>query len=105
MPCSLTDSLKIGTLSVSVADSCFVTCPQSRLKVIINYLEDSWLGRAQNRVEGIVFKYDPDNDIKGQKIKDIAGKDIVARIEGAWTDKIYYTLGSGLFASASPEVG
>jgi len=89
-----------GTLSISVSDTCFITCPQSKIKVIINYLEDGWLGRAQNRVEGIMFKYDPDNDVKGQKVKDVADKDVLARIEGSWMDKIHYTLGNGPFASS-----
>jgi hypothetical protein len=83
-----------GTLSISVSESCYVTCPQSKMKCIINYLEDGWLGGARNRVQGIIFKYDPENDVKDQKIKDIAEKDVLARIEGIWTDKIYYTLGS-----------
>lgn len=26
-------------------------------------------------------------------MKDVAEKDILARIEGIWTDKLYYTLG------------
>jgi hypothetical protein len=77
------------------------------VKCIINYLEDGWLGRVQNRVEGIIFKYDPDNDVKDQKLKDVPGKDILARVEGAWTDKIYYTLGSQSVASSdvSPQSG
>jgi hypothetical protein len=80
-------------LSVSVADSCYITCPKTRLKVILEYLEEGWLGRTQNRVIGVIYKYDPDNDTK-TKIKEVAETDIVGRIEGCWMDKIYYTLGS-----------
>ena len=56
-------------------------------------MEESWLGKIQNKVEGVVFKYDPNNDNK-QKIKDVSDKDILARIDGCWHDKIYYSLGS-----------
>lgn len=56
-------------------------------------MEEGWLGRAQNRVEGVIFRYDPDNDNK-TRIRDVPEKDVLARIEGCWTDKIYYSLGS-----------
>jgi len=66
---------------------------------ILEYLEDGWLGRTQNRVQGAILTYDPEDDVKPQKIKDIPEKDVIARIEGSWTDKIYYTLGSAPFAT------
>jgi oxysterol-binding protein-related protein 9/10/11 len=76
-----------------------VTCPKTKTKAILEYLDDSWLGRAQNRVQGAIFTYDPENDVKLQKIKDVPEKNVIARIEGSWTDKVYYTLGSAPFAS------
>lgn len=86
-----------GSLNVSVADSCFITCPKTGLKVILEYLEEGWLGRSQNKVLGVIFKYDPNNDTI-TKIKDVPEKDVLGRIEGNWQDKIYYTLGSKPFA-------
>jgi oxysterol-binding protein-related protein 9/10/11 len=86
-------------LTVSVHDSCFVTCPKTKTKAILEYLEDGWIGRAQNRVQGAIFTYDPENDIKGQKLKDVPEKNILARIEGSWTDKVYYTLSNAPFSS------
>ncbi|KAL8717283.1 MAG: hypothetical protein Q9225_005455 [Loekoesia sp. 1 TL-2023] len=80
-----------GSLSITVADTCYITCPKSRIKVILHYLEEGWLGKAQNRVLGVVFNYDPDNDNK-TKIKDVPDMDVLARIEGCWQDKIQYTL-------------
>lgn len=61
------------------------------MKVILRYVEEGWLGRTQNRVEGIIFHYDPENDTK-TKIKDVPEKDILAKIEGNWQDKLYFTL-------------
>lgn len=89
-----------GSLSVSVADSCYVTCAKTGIKVILEYLEEGWLGRSQNKVMGVIFKYDPDNDTK-TKIKDVPEKEVLGRIEGCWQDKVYYTLGSQPFAKAS----
>jgi hypothetical protein len=54
-------------------------------------MEEGWLGKTQHRVDGVVFKYDPENDTKS-KIKDVPEADILARIEGSWVDKIFVTL-------------
>jgi hypothetical protein len=89
-----------GSLSVSVADTCYITCPKTGLKVILEYQEEGWLGRSQNLVKGVIFKYDPKND-NITKIKEVSDKEVLARIEGAWTDKIYYTLGNKAFNKAS----
>lgn len=93
----------IGSLSVSVADTCYITCPKTGLKVILEYQEEGWLGRSQNLVKGVIFKYDPQNDTT-TKIKDVPDKEVLARIEGAWTDKVYYTLGNKPFNKASVSV-
>ncbi|EUC39851.1 hypothetical protein COCMIDRAFT_110378 [Bipolaris oryzae ATCC 44560] len=91
-----------GSLNVSVADSCFITCPKTGLKVILEYQEEGWLGRSQNKVMGVIFKYDPNNDTI-TKIKDVSDKDVLGRIEGSWQDKVYYTLGSKPFAKVSEK--
>lgn len=82
-----------GSLSVTVADTCFITCPKNRMKVILQYLEESWLGKAQNRVLGIIFTYDPEDDGK-TRIKDVPEKDVLARLDGCWQDQVFYTLPS-----------
>jgi len=81
-----------GALSVTVGDQCFVTCPKTKIKTILRYVEEGWLGRTQNKVEGVVFKYDPENDDKMQ-IRDVPENDILARINGNWKDKLYFTMG------------
>ncbi|KAK6223863.1 hypothetical protein LQW54_000007 [Pestalotiopsis sp. IQ-011] len=91
-----------GALSVSVGESAFVSCPKTKLKCILQYLEDGWLGRAQNRVEGIIFKYDPENDDK-IRIKDVPEKDILIRLGGSWKDRIVYTVGPKPVDSHPPE--
>ncbi|MCJ1452751.1 hypothetical protein MMC28_003094 [Mycoblastus sanguinarius] len=80
-----------GSLSVTVADTCFVTCSKTKKKVILHYLEESWLGKTQNKVHGVIYTYDPDNDNK-TRIKDVPEKDILGRLEGCWHDQVYYTL-------------
>ncbi|KAE8362983.1 hypothetical protein BDV27DRAFT_130679 [Aspergillus caelatus] len=80
-----------GALAITVSDTCYVTCPKTRIKVILQYLEDGWIGRAQHRVEGVVFRYDPDMD-NTTKIKDVPESDILARISGSWHGQVYFTL-------------
>ena len=89
-PAAHLGGLMRGSLSVSVADICFVTCPKTKTKTILHYIEEGWLGKNQNRVEGVIFKYDPENDNK-TKIRDVPEEDVLIKIEGCWRDKIYYT--------------
>ena len=81
-----------GALSVTVGDPCYITCSKTKIKTILEYLEEGWLGKAQNKVEGVVFQYDPDNDDK-TRIRDVPNKDVLARITGNWREKLYFTLG------------
>ena len=86
-----------GSLSVTVADTCFITCPKTKQKTILEYLEESWVGKTQNRVKGVIFTYDPSNDTKN-RIKDVPDKDILARLEGSWHEQVTYTkTGSKVF--------
>ncbi|KAH9904254.1 hypothetical protein F4778DRAFT_731799 [Xylariomycetidae sp. FL2044] len=91
-----------GALSVSVGDVAYITCPRTKLKAILHYVEEGWLGRAQNKVEGVIFKYDPEKDDKS-RIKDVPDSDVVARLSGAWKDKIVFTLGPKPVDSHPPE--
>jgi len=59
--------------------------------VILQYLEDGWVGRSQNRLEGVVFRYDPEDD-NTTKMKSVPRSDILAKIHGSWQEQIYYTL-------------
>ncbi|KAF3480003.1 uncharacterized protein GIQ15_06979 [Arthroderma uncinatum] len=80
-----------GSLSVTVADTCYITCPKTKIKAILQYLEDGWLGKAQHRVTGAIFRYDPDKDDK-TRTKDVPATDLLAEIQGSWHEQIYFTL-------------
>jgi oxysterol-binding protein-related protein 9/10/11 len=92
-PAAQLGGLLRGALSVSVSDVCFVTCPKTRIKVILHYMEEGWLGRSQHRVQGVIFRYDPDDD-KCTRIKDVSSKDILANIDGCWQEQVYYSIPS-----------
>jgi len=88
--------MQAGNLNVTVADTCYVTCKKNGLKVILHYLEEGWLGKAQNKVQGVIYRCDVEKD-RTTRIKDVSDKDIVGRIEGAWVDRVYFTVGSTHF--------
>ncbi|GKT82646.1 oxysterol binding protein [Colletotrichum tofieldiae] len=85
-----------GSLSVSVSEMAYITCPQTKLKTILHYVEAGWLGRSTNRVE-----VRPENDDK-VNIKDVPEADIVARLSGPWREKIEFTLGPKPVAELAP---
>lgn len=82
-----------GGLNVTVGDLCFITCPKTKIKTILHYMEEGWLGKTQNKVDGVIFRYDPENDDKS-RVRDVPEKDILARVSGNWKDKLYFSLGS-----------
>ena len=87
-----------GALSVSVGDVACFTCPKTKLKTILNYVDEGWLGRTTNKIDGIIFKYDPENDNK-TRVQDVPEADILARISGPWKEKVVFTLGPRLVVS------
>ena len=88
-----------GALSVSVGDMAYITCPQTKLKAILNYYDEGWLRGSTNKMDGVVFKYDPENDNK-TNIKDVPEEDIVIRLHGAWKEKIQFTAGPKPFVGS-----
>ena len=82
-----------GNLYISVADVVVITCPKTKLKALLHYVEESYFGKAQNKVIGVIYRYDPNND-KYTKPKDVPSSDILINIEGDWKDKLYYTIPS-----------
>ncbi|KAK3985601.1 putative oxysterol-binding protein [Cladorrhinum sp. PSN332] len=91
-----------GALSVSVGDTAYITCPKTKLKAILRYYDEGWLGRTTNKVEGIIFRYDPENDNKTQ-IKDVPVEDILVRLGGPWKEKVVFTVGNEPLESHPPE--
>lgn len=81
-----------GSLSLTVGDQCYITCTKTKIKTILHYMEEGWLGKTQNKVEGVVFRYDPEKDDK-VRIRDVPEKDVLARISGNWREKMFFSMG------------
>ncbi|KAJ8605060.1 hypothetical protein MRB53_041533 [Persea americana] len=111
-----------GNLYVTVADTCYITCAQTGLRIILHYLEESYFGKTQNKVEGVLYRlpansYSSASSSKSSdskipdispdtaslpKLKDIPRECILARLEGNWTEKIYLTRGPTEFKKVAP---
>ncbi|KAJ2904109.1 Oxysterol-binding protein-like protein 1 [Zalerion maritima] len=90
-----------GALSVTVGEQCYITCPETKLKLILHYSDQGWT-RSINVVDGVIFKYDPEND-KKIRIKDVPDSDVLARLHGPWKEKVVFTLGPKPVSSHPPE--
>lgn len=77
-----------GNLSVTVADTCYITCPQTGLKTILHYLEEGYFGKTQNRVEGLIYKPADLATDNITRLRDVPRDRILARIDGCWTDQV-----------------
>ncbi|KID78579.1 Oxysterol-binding protein-like protein 1 [Metarhizium brunneum] len=91
-----------GALSVSVSEMAYITCPETKLKCILHYVEEGWLGRTTNKIDGVVFRYDPENDTK-TRVQDVPDEDILIRLSGPWREKVVFSLGPKPMKSVSPE--
>ena len=82
-----------GSLGISVADVCSITCPKTKIKALLHYLDEGWIGSSKNIVQGVIYRYEPNED-NITRLKDIPEKDILARVEGCWKEQVYYTIPS-----------
>lgn len=81
-----------GSLSVSVSEMSYITCPETKLKAILHYVDEGWLGRTTNKIDGVIFRYDPENDNKS-RVQDVPDEDVLIRLSGPWREKIVFTIG------------
>jgi len=81
----------LGALTLYVEDISFMTCSKNKIRCILQYIGDSWLGKPKHRVEGVIYRYnDATEDL--ERIKDVPTKAILAKIVGSWMNQLYYTI-------------
>jgi len=89
-----------GALSVTVGEQAYISCSKTKLKVILRYYDEGWT-RSINKVEGVIFRYDPDKDDKWN-IKDVPDEDVLVRLGGPWKERIVFTLGPKPVVRSTP---
>jgi hypothetical protein len=78
-----------GSLYTTIQDSAIITCKQSKLRTIVIYKDEPWIGKPKFQVEGVIFRFDPDEDEDIETLRDVPEEAIVAKIEGSWKGKYY----------------
>lgn len=70
----------------------------------MHYVEESWIGKSKNRVEGVVYDMG-DDEHEGEeeftRVRDVPTSRIRAKIEGSWISQIYYTIPGSKVGSMS----
>lgn len=79
-----------GNLHINLLDSTVILCPKTRIKTIITYIEERWLGKPRSLVEGVCYRYDPSNDTI-DSIKAVPKENILATFKGNWRNCIFYS--------------
>ncbi|QRV96260.1 oxysterol binding protein [Ceratobasidium sp. AG-Ba] len=79
-----------GQFYATMSDSTVVVCHKAgkeSLRAVIEYKEESWIGKAQFLLEGVIHTFDPSNAEECStwtKVKQVPASRIVATFEGTW---------------------
>ncbi|BFZ59235.1 hypothetical protein YB2330_000241 [Saitoella coloradoensis] len=85
----------MGSPTINIHDASVATCPKTKTKAIVQYLEESWLGKQKALVKGAIFTYDPANDTITDP-KDVPSSALIGTIEGSWKGEVFYTPKDGV---------
>lgn len=104
-----------GSFYITVSESTYVTCtdgpgwvvPSGKdkgkrvgLRAIIDYKEESWIGKANFALDAVVHTYDLDNLEEAQawtKVKHVPKERVVATLTGSWRHLVKYKLNPAFF--------
>ncbi|KAG0141807.1 hypothetical protein CROQUDRAFT_110242 [Cronartium quercuum f. sp. fusiforme G11] len=85
---------------VIISDYTYITCRNSngdgngKLRAMINYLEESWIGKPKFLIEGIIYEINDkiNEPMEYTKIKQVPNELIKVRFKGNWREKIEYEI-------------
>ena len=94
-PTAAVNGILRGSFYITVADTTVVTCTSSKgdgphLRAVIEYKEESWLGKAQFLLEGVIHTYDPKGSAHEEwtKVKHVPRECVLAVFDGSWRGEI-----------------
>lgn len=89
-PIASVNGILRGSFYITVSESAIITCTGakdgSHLRTVVEYKEESWLGRAHFLLEGVIHTYDPDETTHEEwtKVKHVPRSRVVAQLQGSW---------------------
>ena len=93
-PVASVNGLLRGSFYVTVGDSTIITCSDGKdgkkLRAIIEYKEESWLGKAHFLLEGVIHEYDPKETVHEEwtRVKHVPRDRVLAVFDGSWRGRI-----------------
>ncbi|KAJ3502451.1 hypothetical protein NLJ89_g8884 [Agrocybe chaxingu] len=104
-PVASVNGILRGSFYVTVGDSTIITCeggkPGHKFRTVIEYKEESWLGRAHFLLEGVihtVFDSDANHCSEWTKVKHVPQNRVVAFFDGTWRGRIRWKrVGTGSY--------
>ncbi|KAH7908645.1 hypothetical protein BJ138DRAFT_1174081 [Hygrophoropsis aurantiaca] len=93
-PIASVNGILRGSFYLTVGDSTIVTCTSPKggpqLRAVIEYKEESWLGRAHYLVEGVIHTFDEDETDYQEwtKVKHVPQSRVLAVFDGCWRNHI-----------------
>ncbi|KAL0958030.1 hypothetical protein HGRIS_000206 [Hohenbuehelia grisea] len=104
-PIASVNGILRGNFYVTVGDSTIITCSGghsggTKFRTIIEYKEESWLGKAHYLVEGVVHTYFEGDTVHEEwtKVKHVPQSHVVAVFDGSWRGRIRWRrVGSGSY--------
>ncbi|GBE87394.1 hypothetical protein BKA93DRAFT_743711 [Sparassis latifolia] len=89
-PVGAVNGMLRGSFYVTMGEATIITCSGGaegkKLRAIIEYKEESWLGRAHFLVEGVVHEYSPGETqhLEWTRVKHVPQSCVVATFDGSW---------------------
>ncbi|KAF8906777.1 hypothetical protein CPB84DRAFT_1769602 [Gymnopilus junonius] len=107
-PVASVNGILRGSFYVTVSESTIITCdggkPGHKFRTIIDYKEESWLGRAHFLLEGVIHTVYEHDELPWQewtKVKHVPQSRVVAVFDGSWRGKIRWRrVGLGSYPSS-----
>ncbi|KAJ8489434.1 hypothetical protein ONZ45_g13594 [Pleurotus djamor] len=107
-PVASVNGILRGSFYVTVSETTIITCsggkPGRKFRTIIEYKEESWLGKAHFLVEGVIHTYhegDTEHE-EWTRIKQVPQSHVVAVFDGTWRGRVRWRrVGSGSYPIVS----
>ncbi|KAF8067761.1 hypothetical protein FPV67DRAFT_1493418 [Lyophyllum atratum] len=107
-PIASVNGILRGSFYVTVADSTIITCeggkPGQKFRTVIEYKEESWLGRAHFLLEGVIHTVNEGETEPNEwtKVKHVPRSRVVAVFDGTWRGLIRWRrVGLGSYPQAT----